>query len=197
MSEPKKRKVPFLQATSNVIDKRMLFVLCGVLVLLLSSCRFRPKRDQRHEDGDRYEERVRQPRNRGSHRNGKTTIPLEYADGVYYITVKVNDVPMRFVFDTGCSSISLSLTEVLFLYKQGTLTDDDIGDVAYIQDALGNITESQIITLRNVQVGDVMLHNVKATVVENQRAPLLFGQSALSQFGKISIDYNNNVLILE
>lgn len=37
-------------------------------------------------------------------------------------------------------------------------------------------------------IGDILLKNVEASVVGDQRAPLLFGQSAMERFGIITID---------
>jgi len=38
---------------------------------------------------------------------------------------------------------------------------------------------------------------VKASVINNDEAPLLLGQSALSKFGKVTIDNEKKLLILE
>jgi predicted aspartyl protease len=38
------------------------------------------------------------------------------------------------------------------------------------------------------------LNNVKASIVENQKAPLLLGQSVLNKLGKIEIDNENQLL---
>lgn len=40
----------------------------------------------------------------------------------------------------------------------------------------------------------VQLGNVKASVVRNQKAPLLLGQSVLGRLGKIEIDNSKHVL---
>ena len=104
---------------------------------------------------------------------------------------------MKFIFDTGASIISISLTEAQFLYKQGTLTKDDFVDVMQFQDANGDVSTSMLVKLRKLEIGGVVLHDVEASIVANQTAPLLLGQSALSQFKKVSIDYQNKLLILE
>lgn len=127
----------------------------------------------------------------------QVTIPIIRENGVITIPVTVNDVPMKFIFDTGASDISISLTEANFLAKQGSLTDDDVVGKSEFSDANGDISEGAIIRLRKVQLGNVILHNVQASVVMNQEAPLLFGQTALSKFGKVEIDYTNNKLIFE
>jgi aspartyl protease family protein len=125
------------------------------------------------------------------------TIPMLKDGGVYRIPVYVNDVKMQFIFDTGAGMISISSTEAGFLYKQGTLTEDDFLGTANFMDANGDITPGVIVKLKTVQIGNRLLENVEASVVNNNKAPLLLGQSALSKFGKISIDYGKETLSFE
>ena len=61
-------------------------------------------------------------------------------------------------------------------------------------DANGDITVGTVINLKNVNFGGLDLDNVKASVVRNQKAPLLLGQSVLGRLGKIEIDNSKNVL---
>jgi len=42
----------------------------------------------------------------------------------------------------------------------------------------------------------LILKNVRATVVHNKNAPLLFGQSALSKYGKITIDNTKKTITI-
>jgi len=117
--------------------------------------------------------------------------------GIYEIPVKINGVNMDFIFDTGASGISISETEAMFLAKQGKITEEDIiGGIESI-DALGNISEGTEINLREVQIGDRKLKNVQASVVHNAIAPILLGQSALSRFGKVTIDYQRMEITFE
>ena len=51
-----------------------------------------------------------------------------------------------------------------------------------------------IIRLKTVEIGGIVLHNVEANVVDNIQAPLLLGQTALSKFGKVTINYNDNTI---
>ena len=46
----------------------------------------------------------------------------------------------------------------------------------------------------NVNFGGLDLDNVKASVVRNQKASFLLGQSVLGRLGKIEIDNSKNVL---
>jgi aspartyl protease family protein len=116
-------------------------------------------------------------------------VKMRRSGGVYFVPIMVNGVPMEFIFDTGASTISISATEALFLYKQGQLHDDDFVGTQKFVDATGRISEGTVIILRTVKIGDRMLRNVEASIVHSLEAPLLLGQSALQQFGNISIDY--------
>lgn len=129
--------------------------------------------------------------------NGKTVVKMDPKNGVYEVPVEINGSNMFFIFDTGASDITISLTEATFLYKQGTLTDDDLLGTQQFQIADGSITEGSIINLKSVKIGNRTLKNVKASVVHNEQAPLLFGQSALALFGKVTIDYKNNEITFE
>ncbi|MBP4141968.1 retroviral-like aspartic protease family protein [Flavobacterium sp. P4023] len=133
----------------------------------------------------------------GSSRHGKTMVKMSEENGIYKIPVEINGSNMNFIFDTGASIISMSATEAMFLYKQGTLKEEDfIGNVNF-QDATGAISEGTVIRLKSVKIGNKTLENVEASVVHNSEAPLLFGQSALAEFGKISIDYKRNEITFE
>jgi aspartyl protease family protein len=126
-----------------------------------------------------------------------TSVKMEKIDGIYQIPVEVDGVKMFFFFDTGASIISISETEANFLLKQGKLTSDDIKGTIQLSDAHGDFSEGTIVNLKTVQIGDRLLTNVDASVVHNLKAPLLFGQSALEKFGKISIDNNKGEISFE
>ena len=128
---------------------------------------------------------------------GKLIIPMVKKNGVYEIPVQINGSNMNFIFDTGASDITISTVEARFLVKQGTLSREDVLGTEQYQIADGSITEGMVINLKSIQIGSRIIYNVKASIVNNAEAPLLFGQTALSEFGKISIDYNRNEIIFE
>ncbi len=128
---------------------------------------------------------------------GKTVVKMTKINGVYEIPTEVNGIQMHFIFDTGAGMISMSNTEAMFLYKQGKLSKDDIVGNANFTDANGNVSEGLVIKLREVKVGGRILKDIEASVVPNLKAPLLFGQSALEKFGKVSIDYSKEQITFE
>lgn len=115
-------------------------------------------------------------------------------NGVYYVPIEVNGLRLRFIFDTGAAIISLSSAEAIVMYRQGVISDDDILGASRLQDATGGISTGVVVNLRTVKIGDIILKNVQATVVDNIQAPLLLGQTALSKFGKVSLDYEHGYI---
>jgi aspartyl protease family protein len=127
----------------------------------------------------------------------KTIVQMQLKDGVYLIPVEIDGMPLYFIFDTGASLISISSKEAETLYVQGKIRHDDFVGKGQFADANGNISEGTIINLSSVKIGNRILEDVQACIVKNQDAPLLFGQSALQKFGKISIDYNKLEITFE
>ena len=166
----------------------ILFSIC----CLMDSCRHRHYRDQ-VTDGD---EVVDSRSNREDYREERrirrgTTVKIEAEGGVYLVPITVNGLDLKFIFDTGASSICISSAEATVMIRQGQITRDDILGQQQFQDATGRVSVGTVINLKTVEIGGIVLHDVEATVVDNIQAPLLSGQTALAKFGKISIDYDN------
>jgi clan AA aspartic protease (TIGR02281 family) len=123
-------------------------------------------------------------------------VKMEKENGVYKIPCKVNGLSLRFIFDTGASDVSISLTEALFMLKNGYMTEADIKGTVYYSIANGEIAEGTKINLRKIEVGKQVLYNVEASIVHTSQAPLLFGQSAMERFGTFTMDYSNSNLII-
>ena len=114
--------------------------------------------------------------------------------GVCKVKCAINGLPLHFIFDTGATDVSISSVEATFMAKNDFLSSSDIIGKQNYQTADGNITEGTVINLKDVKLGSLHLNNIKASVVRNQAAPLLLGQSVLSKLGKIEIDNTKNVL---
>lgn len=142
---------------------------------------FESEMEGRTQDSSIYEEKT-------------VEIPFTKEDGVCKVKCAINNLPLYFVFDTGASDVSLSSVEATFMMKNGYLKPTDVkGKQNYIM-ANGEISAGTIINLRNVNFDGLDLDNVRASVVHNQKAPLLLGQSVLNRLGSIEIDNANRVL---
>jgi len=115
---------------------------------------------------------------------------MEQEGGVFLVPCKINGLSLKFILDTGSSAVSISLVEASFMIKNNYLNVDDIvGEEKYL-DANGNISVGTTILLKEIDIGGFKIYDVKANVVDNIKAPLLLGQSALQKFGKYEIEGN-------
>ena len=117
--------------------------------------------------------------------------------GTYEIPCTINGLPLKFVFDTGASNVTISSVEASFMLKNDYLSERDFKGSKKFITADGNITDGTIVCIKEVMVGDVLLKNIEASVVKNIKAPLLLGQSVLERFGSVTIDNENNKLIIK
>lgn len=108
-------------------------------------------------------------------------IPFTQESGVCKVKCAINGLPLHFIFDTGATDVSISSVEATFMAKNDFLSSSDIIGKQNYQTADGNITEGTVINLKDVKLGSLHLNNIKASVVRNQAAPLLLGQSVLSK----------------
>lgn len=124
----------------------------------------------------------------------QVTIQMEKEGGVYKVPCTVNGVKMKFIFDTGAATVSMSQTMAQFLLDGDYLSVSDIKGTGQSQLADGSIVNHATIVLRDVEIGGMHIHNIDATVIEGQNAPLLLGQTAIQELGRVSIDGNKLII---
>lgn len=117
--------------------------------------------------------------------------------GTYEVPCTINGLPLKFVFDTGASNVTLSSVEANFMLKNDYLSEKDFRGSRRYLTADGTIANGAIVRIKEVKVGDVTLKNIEASVVNSQKAPLLLGQSVLDKFGTITIDNENSLMTIK
>lgn len=125
---------------------------------------------------------------------GQIIIEMTPQGKVYSLQGKVNGLELNFIFDTGASDVYLSMTEVIFMLKNGYLTKNDFTGISYSQIANGDIVENTTVVLREVEIGGIKLPNVTASISHNLDAPILLGQSAIQKLGPIQLDGNKLII---
>lgn len=120
---------------------------------------------------------------------------MENENGVYKVPCVVNGLRLKFVFDTGASNVCISLTEANLMLDNGYLDRKDIIGTGKSQIADGSIIENTKIILRELNINGIILRNIEAIVVNELKAPLLLGQSAIQKLGKIQIEGNEIVVL--
>lgn len=121
-------------------------------------------------------------------------IPFTAANGVTKVDCTINGLPLNFIFDTGASDVTISQTEANFMFKNGYLSQRDVIGKQRYQTADGNVSVGTTFILNHINFGGLELTGVQASVVGNQKAPLLLGQTVLKRLGKIEIDNERRVL---
>ncbi len=129
---------------------------------------------------------------------GPRTIHMRKGDGgVYYVPMRVNGQELEFCFDTGAGIISISRLEAALLLKQGKINKDDVIGESQATIADGSTVHGTRINLREVELAGVILRDVEADISDNDSAPLLLGQSAMSRFGAFKVDYKKQTITFE
>jgi predicted aspartyl protease len=112
------------------------------------------------------------------------------------VPVRINDtITLPFLLDTGATDLVIPADVALTLFRAGALTSGDfIGKSRY---GLANGSEevSDLVVIRAVQVGEHVVRNVTASISPLEGQPLL-GESFLSKFGAVTLDYKRLVLVL-
>lgn len=109
----------------------------------------------------------------------------------------VNNLNYRFILDTGADNVLVSPEVFMSFYRGGVISKDDIIDFTKYNIADGSEVVGLKFILKEVRFGSISLKNVHATVLSQEsKTSMLMGGSALKQLGKITIDYDNNKLII-
>ena len=118
----------------------------------------------------------------------QTRIQMEKIGGVYFVPCKVNGVPLKFIFDTGASDVSISLSEAIFMIKNGYILQEDLGEKVYYSIANGDVAQGTKLNIKEIEIEGLKMYNVSASIVHELKAPLLLGQSFIERLGRIQID---------
>jgi aspartyl protease family protein len=129
-----------------------------------------------------------------------TSTPMQASPGVVYLSrdmrsghfhvdAVVNGHVMEFLVDTGASDVALSMEAA---QRLGFDPDKLVFNQAY-QTANG-VTMGARVTLDKVQVGDITIRNVRASVTRSDVGTSLLGMSFLNQIG--SYEFRGDRLVL-
>ncbi|MDP4990193.1 MAG: TIGR02281 family clan AA aspartic protease [Marivita lacus] len=120
---------------------------------------------------------------------GRVEVPRA-PDGHYYLTLAINDAPVRFVVDTGATSMVLTQADA----ARVGLGEQDV--IFYSEAMTANgVVRTAPVRLDDVALGPFHDRNVRAFVNEGEMTKSLLGMDYLSRFARLEI--NNGRLILE
>ena len=112
---------------------------------------------------------------------GRIALPRA-PDGHYYVTLEVNDQPIRFMVDTGASGTVLTKADA----EKAGLREDDFAFYSEAMTANGSVRTAPV-TLDRVSLGPFTDEDVSAYVNEGEMAQSLLGMSYLRRYDRLEI----------
>lgn len=110
-------------------------------------------------------------------------------DGHFYANAKVNRTSIRFLVDTGASSIALSFADA----KKIGIKMNELNYIININTASGQTLGAPVI-LDKVSIGKIVLRDVEAIVIKDGLSTSLLGMSFLGRLQKFEASRNQLIL---
>ncbi len=126
----------------------------------------------------------------------EVVVPLERVGEHFVVEARVNGVPIKFTIDTGASTVSLSKYSMGLLIFAGAVDRSDVGGETLMQLSDGSTEKFRLFNIRELVLGEIVLENVEAAVVQEGTGSDLLGQNVLNRLGIWSIDTYNDRLII-
>lgn len=120
---------------------------------------------------------------------GRIEIPVG-RDGHFHLDAQVNGQPVRFMVDTGASTIALGRDDA----RKVGIDPDDLAYVGTAMTANGRVQTAPI-TLSEMAIGEITDQNVRAWVIGGDMDGSLLGMSYLRTFARVS--FEGDLLVLE
>lgn len=119
----------------------------------------------------------------------KQRLHRDPSSGMYFARGRINGQPVKFMVDTGATSIAMSTSQA----KQLGIRYQLIGSPTRVRTASGD-ADAYSVNLRTVNVGEISQSNIEALVVEGKPdGPILLGMSFL---GRLGVEQTRTVMTL-
>lgn len=120
---------------------------------------------------------------------GRIEIPVG-RDGHFHLTARLNGTDIRFIVDTGASTIALGPADA----RRIGIDPDDLAYIGTAMTANGQVQTAPV-TIDEFAIGDIVDRNVRAWVIGGDLDASLLGMSYLRTFARVS--FEGDQLILE
>ncbi len=121
--------------------------------------------------------------------NGSAVALRKASDGHFWAEGKVNNTHVRFMVDTGASTVALTLNDA----KRIGLDVDNLRFVVPVSTASGRVFAAPV-TLDEVSIGELRISNVRALVMKKGLDTSLLGMSYLGRLSRFEASQNQLIL---
>ncbi|AWX94086.1 TIGR02281 family clan AA aspartic protease [Paracoccus mutanolyticus] len=119
---------------------------------------------------------------------GRIEVPMG-GDGHFHLTARVNGQPVRFVIDTGATTIASAEDDA----RRAGIDPDSLAFVGQARTANGMV-QTATVMLDSLTIGEIAEYDVPAVVLRSDLDLSLMGMSYLSRFARVSIEGNRLIL---
>lgn len=119
---------------------------------------------------------------------GRIEVPMG-GDGHFHLTARVNGQPVRFVIDTGATTIALAEDDA----RRAGIDPDSLAFVGQARTANGMV-QTATVMLDSLTIGEIAEYDVPAVVLRSDLDLSLMGMSYISRFARVSIEGNRLIL---
>lgn len=119
---------------------------------------------------------------------GRIEVPMG-GDGHFHLTARVNGQPVRFVIDTGATTIALAEDYA----RRAGIDPDSLAFVGQARTANGMV-QTATVMLDSLTIGEIAEYDVPAVILRSDLDLSLMGMSYLSRFARVSIEGNRLIL---
>lgn len=129
------------------------------------------------------------PFNPSQNTDGSVSV-LRANDGHFLIEALVNQVPTQFMVDTGASKVALTIADARRL-------GIDVDQLSYNEPTYtaNGLTFGASVQLNEIKVGNIIVHDVSASVCQNLSQPSLLGMSFLKKLKGFKIEGDHLTLV--
>lgn len=121
--------------------------------------------------------------------SGRIEVPIG-TDGHFHLTAEINGTPVRFVVDTGASSLALRRRDA----DRAGIDTDRLAWAGQARTANG-LVPTAAVRLDSVRIGDIEDSGVAAVVIKGEVDQSLMGMDYLRRFARVG--FEGDTLVLE